>query len=219
MTEKIIKVVLGDDHRMLRDALSDMLTLESDIEVVGAASDGEGIIELVRKRAPDVLVLDISMPGISGIEVARRLREMKSPVRVLALSAYAERSFVEAMLKAGAVGYITKGAAPEDLTRAIREVAAGRSFLSREVTVLLAESLVRDARSTTPPVSVLSAREQQVLRLLAEGARSAEIAASLYISPATVDVHRRNIMRKLDLHTVADLTRYAVREDIVHNHN
>ncbi len=212
MNSPVIKVALCDDHRMLRDALAGVLAAEPGFEVVGSASDGVAVIELVRDQAPDVLVLDISMPGMSGIEVAKRLRAMKLPVRILALSAYTDRSFVQEMLKAGVAGYITKeGAAPE-LIRAIRQVAAGNSYLSADITRVLANVAVADARRTAPPISVLGAREQQVLRLIAEGRRSADIAQAMNITVATVEVHRRNIMHKLDLHTVADLTRYALRE-------
>ena len=211
----MITVALCDDHRMLRDALAGILAAESDIEVVGAASDGVAVIELVRKHAPDVLVLDISMPGMSGIDVARRLREMHSPVRILALSAYSDRSFVQEMLKAGAAGYITKDGAATELTQAIRQVAAGKTYLSPDITSVLADAAVTDARRPPPPISLLSRREQQVLGFIAGGLRSADIAERLDIALATVDVHRRNIMRKLDMHTVAELTRYAVREGMV----
>ena len=209
-----IRVALGDDHRMLRDALAGILDAEPDIEVVGMASDGEGIIELVRTQAPDVLVLDIAMPGMDGIAVAQRLRELRAPVKILALSAYDGRRFVQEMMRAGAAGYITKSAAATDLTHAIREVAAGKHYLSAEITGVLVDSLISNSRGDETPASALSAREQTVLRLVAEGMRSAEIGERMNIAVSTVEVHRRNIMRKLDMHTVAELTRYAVREGI-----
>jgi two-component system NarL family response regulator len=207
-----IRVALGDDHRMLRDALAGILDAEPDIEVVGTASDGEAIIELVRVQAPDVLVLDIAMPGMSGIDVARRLREMKVKVKILALSAYDDRRFVQEMLQAGAAGYLTKAGAATDLTRAIRDVAAGKTYLSSEASGVLVESLVGAAPGIDPPGSVLSVRERQVLQFVAEGMRSAAIAEHIGVAVATVEVHRRNIMRKLNMHTVAQLTRYAMRE-------
>jgi DNA-binding NarL/FixJ family response regulator len=200
---------------MLRDALADILAAEPDIEVIGTASSGEAIIEIVRALAPDVLVLDISMPGITGIEVTQRLREMKASVKVLALSAYGERKFVEAMLKAGAAGYITKASAASDLTNAICDVFAGRTHLSADITDVLLESIVTDARRTEPTAHALGPRERQVLIQIAEGSRSIEIAQRLGIAVATVEVHRRNIMGKLDIHTIAELTRFAVREGLV----
>ena len=187
-----IRVALCDDHRMLRDALTAMLVAEGDIEVVGTASDGEAILEVVRAQAPDVLVLDISMDGMGGVEVAQRLQRMNSPVKILALSAYSDRHFVQEMLKAGVAGYLTKAGATTDLIRAIRDTAAGKTYLS-------------------PQPAVLSPREHQVLCLIAEGMRSIDVAERIGIAVATVEVHRRNVMRKLDLHNIADLTRYAVR--------
>jgi two-component system NarL family response regulator len=197
---------------MLRDGLAAVLAAEPDIEVVGVASDGEAIIDLVQQLTPDVLVLDISMPGMSGIEVARRLHNMKASVKILALSAYDAGHYVKEMLKAGGAGYLTKASATTELTRAIREVDAGNTYLSPEITSGLLERVVADARSGGAPAGVLSAREQEVVRCVAGGLRSAEIAQRLGIAVATVEVHRRNIMRKLDLHSVADLTRYAMRE-------
>jgi DNA-binding NarL/FixJ family response regulator len=209
-----IRIVMGDDHIMLRDALAGILAAEPDMEVVGAASDGEAIVELVRTQAPDVLVLDIALPGMSGIVVAQRLREMQASVKILALSAYDSRRFVEEMMRAGAVGYITKSNAATDLTRAIREVAAGKNYLSSDVAGVLVDSLLSGNRGSDIPASALSVRELSVLRLVSEGLRSADIADRMSIAVSTVEVHRRNIMRKLDMHTVAELTRYAVREGI-----
>lgn len=210
-----IRVALCDDHRMLRDALAGILAVEPDIEVIGAASVGEAIIKIVCALAPDVLVLDISMPGITGMEVTQRLRELKASVKVLALSAYGDRKFVEEMLKAGAAGYITKASATIDLTKAIRDVFAGRTYLSADITDVLLEFIVTDARRTEPTANALGPRERQVLSLIAEGSRSIEIAQRLGIAVATVKVHRRNIMGKLDMHTIAELTRFAIREGLV----
>ena len=140
---------------------------------------------------------------------------MKLRVKILALSAYDDQRFVQEMLKAGATGYLTKAGAATELTRAIRDVAAGKTYISPEVTDMLVNAIVSDARQSTTPGATLSAREQEVLRLIAEGHRSADIAQRMDIAVATVEVHRRNIMRKLDMHTVADLTRYALREGIV----
>ncbi len=205
-----IRVALCDDHRMLRDALTAMLVAEGDIEVVGTAGDGEAILEVVRAQAPDVLVLDISMDGMGGVEVAQRLQRMNSPVKILALSAYSDRHFVQEMLKAGVAGYLTKAGATTDLIRAIRDTAAGKTYLSPDIAGVLVASIVTETPSVPQP-AVLSPREHQVLCLIAEGMRSIDVAERIGIAVATVEVHRRNVMRKLDLHNIADLTRYAVR--------
>jgi DNA-binding NarL/FixJ family response regulator len=209
-----IRVVLCDDHRMLSDALAGILAVEADIEVVGTANDGKAALDLVRQLAPDVLVLDIAMAGMNGIEVAQHLRDMNASVKTLALSAYDTRHYVQEMLKAGAAGYITKACAATDLTRAIREVAAGRTYLSTDIAGIVVRAVVSEAHGSAQPTSTLSAREQLVLRLVAEGLRSSDVAQRIGIAVATVEVHRRNIMRKLDLHSVVALARYAMREGL-----
>ena len=154
------------------------------------------------------------MPGMNGIDVAQRLLGMNTAVKILALSAYCMRHYVQEMLKAGTIGYITKTGAATDLTRAIREVTAGKTYLSADIASGLVDTVISDARRSTPRTRVLSERERQVLRLVADGLRSTDIALRIGITVATVEVHRRNIMRKLDLHTVVALTRYALREGI-----
>lgn len=211
-----ISVALVDDHRMLREALHALLAEEEDIEVVGEAGSGREALALVSRLAPQVLVLDNGLPDMTGIDVARRLRAELSAVRVLVLSEHSDRRVVQEMLKAGAAGYVTKNAAGEELLRAIRAVAAGHSFLSPEVarTVLSDYACACGGGQHAPPPTCLGARERDVLRLIADGERSTGIAARLGIAVSTVDVHRRNLMRKLDLHTVAKLTKYAVREGL-----
>jgi DNA-binding NarL/FixJ family response regulator len=213
-----IRVALADDHRMLLDALIAVLASEPDIEVAGVAHDGSAAIRLAHEQAPDVLVLDIAMPGLNGVDVARRLRKELPAIKVLALSAYVDKRFVQEMLKAGAVGYVAKTAALTDLPRAIRTVAGGQHFLSPEITTAVVNHSDSDitppAEPVAPPVSTLSPREREVLRLVADGVRTTEIARRLGITEATVEVHRRNVMQKLDLRSVAQLTKYAVREGL-----
>jgi two-component system NarL family response regulator len=206
-----IRVALADDHRMFREALVGTLATEPDIEIVGQADSGRAGIELAQTAHPDVLVLDIAMPDMNGIEAAQRLRVCCPEVKVLALSGYADKRFVQEMLRAGASGYVVKTAAGAELVHAIRAVAKAQHYLSPEIT----GAILGEYRNASPPASVLGRRERQVLALIAEGQRSSAIAARLKISVATVDGHRRNIKRKLGLHTVADLTRYAVREGLV----
>jgi DNA-binding NarL/FixJ family response regulator len=207
-----LRLVLADDHRMLREALAEMLAKEPELEVAGEAGSGREALEQVEALRPDVLVLDIGLPDMSGIEVAKRLRFSKT--RVLMLSAYADKRFVREALKAGAAGYVSKGAAGDELANAVRAVARGDSYLSPEVAGPLVRELQEPERGSPPPSSVLAPREREVLKLIAEGARSADIAAKLGITISTVEAHRRNINRKLGLHTVAELTKYALREGL-----
>jgi len=209
-----IRVVLADDHRMLRDALVIMLGRETDIEVAGVADDGPSALARAHECAPDVIVLDIAMPGMNGVEVARRLRGELPQIRILVLSAYTDKRFVQETLKAGAAGYVTKAAAATELPRAIRAVASGQNYLSPEITSAVVSQYALDGTDSPPVAPALSAREREVLRLVAEGVRTPAIARRLGITEATVEVHRRNVMRKLDLRTVAELTKYAVREGL-----
>ncbi len=207
-----VRLVLADDHRMLREALAELLAREPDLVVVGQAASAREALEQVERARPDVLVLDVGLPDMSGIEVARRLR--RSRTRVLVLSAHADKRFVQEALKAGAAGYVSKGAARTELASALRAVAAGHDYLSPEVAAPLARALRGPERGAPPPATVLAPREREVLALIADGQRSAQIAARLGIKVGTVEAHRRNIARKLGLHTVADLTKYALREGL-----
>jgi two-component system NarL family response regulator len=208
----IIRVLLVEDHRMVREALREVLTKVPDIEVVGEAGDAHDGLELARTSAPDVIVLDIRLPDLNGIEVAARLRDSGNKAKIVALSAFSDKRFVTEMLRSGASGYVTKSAAGTELVSAIRAVACGQGYFSPEIAAtLVAEVRERASNTATQP---LARREREVLRLIAEGARSAEIAAQLQITVATVEVHRRNIMRKLGLRTVAELTKHAIREGI-----
>ncbi|HJV60932.1 MAG TPA: response regulator transcription factor [Albitalea sp.] len=208
-----IRVLLADDHRLVREALRDALDHVADIEVVAEAGDAQQALSLARSLAPDVLVLDIGLPDLSGMEVAARLAQGVRAPRIVALSAYADKRFVAEMLRAGAAAYVTKSSAGTELVRAIRAVAAGDSYFCPEV----AGALLAEVREGSGPDedTRLGRREREVLRLVAQGMRSAAIAEQLHIAVATVEVHRRNIMRKLGLRSVADLTRYAIREGIV----
>lgn len=208
-----IRVVVADDHRMLREALTSTLGKESDLAVVGEAGTAATTLELMTRLDPDVLVLDIGLPDFNGMEVATRLRASGSRAKIVALSAYADKRFVTEMLRAGASAYVTKLAAGAELVRAIRAVMAGHSYLSPEI----AGALISEVRDPTQlrKTPRIARREREVLRLIAAGTRTPQIALKLHISVSTVEVHRRNIMRKLGLHTVADLTKHAIREGIV----
>jgi DNA-binding NarL/FixJ family response regulator len=207
-----IKVFLVEDHQMVREALREVLSKESNITVVGEAGNAQQALTEVIALEPDVIVLDIRLPDINGIEVAARLRDAGSQAKIVALSAFADKRFVTAMLRSGAAAYVTKSAAGTELVRAICAVAADQGYFSPEIARALA-SEVCDGPSSGES-QPLARREREVLRLIAEGIRSPAIAEQLHVSVATVEVHRRNIMRKLGLRTVAELTKHAIREGI-----
>jgi DNA-binding NarL/FixJ family response regulator len=209
-----IRIALGDDHRIIRDSLRTILSAEADFEVVAEGGRGEEILDMVAKATPDVLLLDVSLADVNGIELARKLRKCHPALKILALTGHVERVFVEEMLKAGAVGYVAKSDGIEELIRAIRAVERGQNFLSSEATRSLVKRVQGPQGSDSPPSSILTPREREVLKLLAEGLRSMEIAQELGISAGTVEVHRRNLKQKVNVHSTADLTRYAIREGL-----
>ncbi|MDP3511851.1 MAG: response regulator transcription factor [Sulfuritalea sp.] len=212
----MIRIMLVDDHTMVREALRVVLEQDKSMEVVAAVGDGETALQLANELAPTVVVMDVALPGQSGIETTRRLLARHPQIKVLALSTYLDRRIIQQMLDVGASGYIAKSAAGAELKQGIRNVVAGRSYLCSEVAALVADGL-RDRHSAGghPEPSSLSRREVQVATLLAEGKSAPDIAAELHIAPSTVDVHRRNLMRKLELHNVVELTRYAIRTGLV----
>jgi DNA-binding NarL/FixJ family response regulator len=202
-----IRLMLVDDHQIFREALQRLLLSVADIEVVGHASTGAEVLELTRATAPDVICMDINLPDVNGIEVTRTLRTSLPKVKVVALSAYLELHYVLEMLKAGASAYVTKTEGCDELLHAIRAAAQGRTYLSSDAAALVAGDLID--KSAGRYVKAIGAREWQVLKLVADGMTSSAIADQLGIVTATVEVHRRNIMRKLDIHSVAELTRYV----------
>ena len=197
-----IQVAIAEDQRIVRDLLAATLAKEADIAVVGEASTGKQALEITLAARPHLLLLDVGMPDGDGIEVARSLAAQAPEVKVVALSIHSEPRVVRDMLAAGAAAYVLKSAALTELVAAIRSVMEGKVYVSPGL-------------GLDTPGPRLARRERQIVALVAEGKRTAEIAAQLGISPATVEVHRRNIMRKLDLHSVAELTRFAVREGLV----
>jgi len=212
----MIRIMLVDDHTMVREALRTVLEQDRGMQVIAEVGDGETALRMAAELAPDVIVMDIALPGQSGIEVTRRLTAAHPGIKVLALSTYLDRRIVQQMLDVGARGYIVKSAAGAELKQGIRSVVDGHSYLCPQVTALVTDSL-RSRRSPSGDSDdlPLSRREVQVATLLAEGKSAPEIANELHISPSTVDVHRRNLMRKLKLHNVVDLTKYAIRTGLV----
>lgn len=202
-----IRIAVAEDQRLIRDLLVAVLSRESDFQVVGEASTGRETIALVQSAKPDVLVLDVALPDLDGIEVARSVRKAQPRLPILALSIHEESYFVREMLRAGADGYVVKSAAVGELVQAIRSVTQGRMYLSPAIARLAVGNLSAESAS-------LTRREREVLALIANGKHSAAIAAKLSISVGTVEAHRRNIMTKLGLHSIAELTKYAVREGL-----
>ena len=206
----MIRLLLVDDHAILRQSLRAILELEPDIEVVGEAGEGETALALARELAPDLVLMDFAMPGLNGVETTSRMVKESPKVKVLALSSHLERRFVSYLLNAGASGYVSKAAGIDELLLGIRTVMTGTRYLSQDVAAML---------EATPPDKAsqarLGRREIDVLKLIAQGLGSPEIANLLHIASGTVQVHRENIMQKLDLHSIAELTQYALREVLI----
>lgn len=209
-----IRVMLVDDHKILRDALKAVLVREADINFVGEANNGIEALKSITELHPDVIVMDIGMPEMGGIQATLALRKTHPEIKILALSTFFDRRIVLQMLDAGANGYIVKSAGSEELLRGIGAVSAGRSYLCPDVSQIIVESVRVNHSAEMITGAHLGKREREVLKLLAEGLTSPEIGGRLHIATSTVEVHRRNIMRKLDLHSIAELTKYAIRHGL-----
>jgi DNA-binding NarL/FixJ family response regulator len=209
------KVLIVDDHRIMREGLRAMLEKEPDIKVVGDAADGRMAQLLARDLAPDVIIMDVNMPELNGIEATRQITAELRGVKIIALSMHEDRRFVLNMLKAGAAGYMLKDDAFKNLAKAVRMVAANKTYLSREISDLLendCQSLSTFLESAD--CQLLSSREREVLQHVTEGKTSHQIADSLHISVKTVETHRQQVMEKLNIKGVAELTKYAIREGL-----
>ena len=210
-----IKIFIADDHRILREGLRSMIEKMSEVQVVGEAGNGREAVRLVTERRPDVVIMDVNMPDLNGIEATRLLLKELPAVKVIGLSMYSDKRFVAGMLKAGASGYLLKAGAFEELAIAIQTVMVGDIYLSPRVTGVVIEDYVGHlTQEKSAPTKTLSSREREVLQLLAEGQSSKDIASHLHVSEKTVHTHRQHIMEKLNLHSIAELTKYAIREGI-----
>jgi DNA-binding NarL/FixJ family response regulator len=216
MSARRIRLLLTDDHAVVRAGLRALFGVHPDLEVVGEAKDGREALELCDKLRPDVLLLDLSMSSLNGIEALRRVRSAFPMTRVLVLSMHATPEYVRPALKAGATGYVVKGAGLDSLVEAVRAVAAGERFLGPEASRVVQGDLDHPpASENQSPLERLTPREREVLQLVAEGHTNRESARLLGVSPKTVDAHRTNLMAKLDLHDAQALTRFAVRCGLV----
>jgi DNA-binding NarL/FixJ family response regulator len=212
-----IKVLIADDHTLVRQGIRSLLALTSDIEIVGEAADGRQAIEKVRQLAPDVVLMDLAMPKMGGLEATRRIRKEFPATKVLAVTQYDDSEYVIPVIEAGARGFVTKMASPLELASAIQAVYRGDSFLSPSAAAILIEEcqLKTDAEGEKDSYQLLTDRERETLKLIAEGHTAREIAEVLVVSPKTVEWYKTNLMRKLNLHNTADLIKYAIRKRVV----
>jgi DNA-binding NarL/FixJ family response regulator len=211
-----LAIVLADDHPVVRRGMRSLLESQPDFAVVGETGDGLETVRLVERLRPDVLILDLMMPGLSGLEALRIVRQRAPQTRVVVLSMHSNNAFVAEALKNGATAYVLKGSTEEDLILAVQEASAGRRFLSAPVTERAIEAYIEQARAAQlDPHETLTAREREVLQLSAEGKTSSEIAARLHISHRTVENHRAHLMRKLGLQNQSEVVRYALRRGLI----
>ncbi len=217
MSEKLVRVLIVDDHDIVRAGIRMLLDAQPDMAVVGEASDGKEAIEMAGSMKPDVVLMDISMPGTTGIEATRAIKKANSRIEIVGLTMHAEDRYFFQLLQAGASGYVVKGAAPRELLEAVRAASRGEAYIHPS----LQRKLIGDYVSRTEGsdqasmLADLTERELEVLRLIVDGLTSREIAESLFISPNTVERHRQNIMSKLGLHNRAELVRYAISKGLV----
>ncbi len=210
-------IVLVDDHQVVRQGLRALLVAEPGFEVGGEAGDGLEAVQLVERLKPDVLVLDLMIPGLNGLEVARQVSQRSPRTHVIILSMYANEAYVLEALRHGVSGYVLKDSSAAELVQAVHQVLAGRRYLSAPISERVINTYVQKARETVSedPYELLTPREREVLQLAAEGHTHAEIAGRLSISPRTAETHRANVMRKLGLRSQTDLVRYALRRGII----
>jgi len=208
-------VVLAEDHQLVRQGLKALLQAEPDLEVVGEAADGVEAMELTRRLQPDVLVLDLMIPRLFGVDVIRQVRQSARKTKIVVLSMHADESFVRESLRAGAHGYVLKESSAEELTRAVRAALAGRRHLSPPLADRAIELFAFPEGGAEDPLASLTVRERLVLQLAAEGMTNKEIAEKLHISPRTAETHRTHLMQKLQLRTQTDLVRFAIRKGLM----
>ena len=210
-----IRVLLADDHTLVRGGIRALLESIERVEVVAESEDGREALELIGKHRPDVALLDIGMPGLSGLEVARRAQKESPRTRVVILSMHADASYVTQALRAGVAGYLVKGAAVAELPLAIKTVMKGETYLTPKISRSVVEQFLDDGEQAEDPLSGLTARQREILQLIAEGRTTKEIAGVLDVSVKTVETHRARLMERLDIHDVPGLVRFAIRAGLV----
>jgi DNA-binding NarL/FixJ family response regulator len=215
-----IKIILVDDHQLIRDGIHALLNITPDVKVVGEAANGDELLILLEKVKPHIVIMDISLPGKSGIELTALLRQKYPEINVIILSMFTSEEFIFNALKAGARGYLPKNTSWFELSSAITKVYAGNEFFSEQISDAILKSFFRNARSgnddMTKQYPCLSAREKEILKMIAEGSSNAQIAEKLFISAGTVGAHKSHIMQKLSLNTTADLIKFAIRNNLVY---
>jgi DNA-binding NarL/FixJ family response regulator len=213
-----VRILLADDHRIVRQGLKLLINNEPDMEVVGEAADGRAVLEQARVLKPDVVIMDISMPGMNGLTATKTLKDQQSNIRILTLTRHEDQTYLEELLRAGASGYVLKQSDPSDLLKAIRAVASGGVYIDSTMTSQVADGLLaKSAGVSKVPENAISERETEVLRLIAIGHTNKEIASRLRISVKTVEVHKANAMRKLGLSGRVDVIRYGVLQGWLHD--
>jgi DNA-binding NarL/FixJ family response regulator len=212
-----IRILLADDHRVLRAGLKLLLERPAGFEVIAEAADGRLAVALVKSHSPDIVLLDIAMPGFNGIEAARQINSHHPEIGIIILSMHADESYLLRALKSGAKGYLLKDAGEEDVIQAVRAVSDGKAFFSPAISKLLVEDYVRQLQQQghEDVYDLLTPRERELTQLLAEGMTSKDIAGILFLSPHTVDTHRKTIFQKLNIHSVPELMLYAMRKGII----
>jgi len=210
-----IKIFIADDHKIVREGLRTLLEKQPNMEVVGEAGNGRKTVQLVQELLPEVIVMDISMPDLNGIETTRQIIAKTPSIKVIALSMHSDKRFVVEMLKAGASGYLLKDSASEELIRAVQTVAVNRTYLSPKIADVVIKDYIRlSPKAQFSVFSLLTPRERQVLQLLSEGKTTKGIGSDLQVSVKTVETYRQQIMDKLNIHSIAELTKYAIREGL-----
>jgi len=210
-----IKIMVVDEHKILREGLATLIAKQPNMEIVGEAADGREALDLVEKNTPDLILMDITMPNLNGIEATLKIKSKRPEIEIIALSLHSDRRFVLGMIGAGASGYLIKQCTFDELVLAINTVMEGKKYLSPEISNILVEEYVRkDSQEKAIIDSKLTPREREILQLLAEGKNTKEIASNLSISVKTVETHRRHIKRKLKANSVAELTKIAIKEGL-----
>jgi DNA-binding NarL/FixJ family response regulator len=209
------KILLVDDHKILREGICSLVRGYDDIEVIGEAADGKTALQMVKQLLPDLVIMDISMPDMNGIDATRMIRNEHPDIKIIALSMHHDKQFVSEIFRAGASGYLIKDNAFDELDHAIRIVMSGKTYINPQIASLVVESLVSQSSTpTTQSFSLLTEREREVLKLIAEGRSTKQIAYDLRVSSKTVESHRRQVMGKLNIRSVAELTKFAIREGL-----